>query len=329
MGDAQRTIPTFFTSIAVLLTIFVIYQFAFYPIVAYDDKSLYLNLFKNSSVQSIVKAKDIGFGFYTYLNRILYSSANLYFIITALCYVGGYWIFAIKNIDKKYIFVFLLMIFSSFGFTAYGINTIRAGFALSMLLIALAYHKNLTIFIIFSLFAVLSHKATAIPLAAFIASGYVFKHKIYLMIWFAAFLLSFLNIGFISSFLQENVFSFDDRSADYFTAENSVRYKTGFRLDFAIYSIIPIAISYYFIFKLKLKDIFYSRIFNTYLLTNAIWLFVIRMAFTDRVAYLSWFLIPFLIIYPLLKYRLPLNQRNWLAVSLCISLAFTVYMHFK
>ena len=37
---------------------------------------------------------------------------------------------------------------------------------------------------------------------------------------------------------------------------------------------------------------------------NDNWLLVIRIAFSDRVAYLSWFMIPFIVLYPVLNYPL-------------------------
>lgn len=329
VADEKEAFPSFSILWAVLLSGFVIYQLAFFPMVPGDDKSNYLLLFNKINADNFLEFKDIGFSFYVYLSRVFTSNGTIFFILTALFYLLGYWLFILKNIHYNYSFVILLMVFTSFGFTAYGVNVIRAGFALSMILIAIAYRKSLPLFIIFGLLGVLSHKSTAIPLAAFVLSQYVTRHKIFLAVWILALVLSFLNVGAVSQFLQSNIFSFDDRSASYFDVKNALRYKTGFRTDFVIYSFIPIVVAYYYIFKLKVVDRLYSQVFNTYLITNGIWLLVIRMAFTDRVAYLSWFLIPFLVLYPVLKYKLPINQRLWLATALFLSISFTTYMYFK
>ena len=40
-----------------------------------------------------------------------------------------------------------------------------------------------------------------------------------------------------------------------------------------------------------------------YLYCNSVWLLVIRMAYTDRMAYFSWFLIPFICLYPVITYQ--------------------------
>ncbi len=328
-ADENNIFPSFSSVWAIVVSIFVCYKLAFFPMIPGDDKSNYLLLFNKINGENFLSFKDIGFSFYVYISRLLVSNGTLFFILTAVIYLLGYWLIILRNINQKYAFIVLLMVFSSFGFAAYGVNVIRAGFALSMLLIAITFRKNVVVFIIFGLLAVLSHKSTSIPLVAFIVSHYITRHKLFLAVWIFALLLSFLNIGAVSQFLQNNIFSFDDRSANYFDVKNALRYKTGFRTDFVIYSFIPIVVSYYYIYKLKVQDRLYTQLVNTYLFTNAIWLLVIRMAFTDRVAYLSWFLIPFLILYPVLKYKLPINQRLWVATSLAISISFTTYMYFK
>lgn len=326
-GDEEKKFPTFSLVLSVLLSVFVIYELAFFPMVIYDDKSNYLNLFRTISFEKALDLKDKGFGLYVYLTRSLFSNENLFFILTAFIYVLGYWIFALKTFSKKYVFVFLLMVFVSFGFTGYGVNTIRAGFGMGMLLIAFSNRENKILFFLFGILAVSSHKSMVLPFAFFILSQYVNRPKLYLRIWLLALIISFVNVAFITTFLQENLFSFDDRAAGYFDETKALHYKKGFRWDFVVYSALPILISFYYLFKLKLNDKFYNQLFNTYLLTNAIWLLVIRMAFTDRVAYLSWFLIPFLVLYPLLKYNLPINQRKGVALILLGTMAFTTYMY--
>lgn len=46
---------------------------------------------------------------------------------------------------------------------------------------------------------------------------------------------------------------------------------------------------------------FYNQVYHTYILTNAAWLLVIRMAYTNRIAYLSWMIIPYIVLYPVLQ----------------------------
>jgi hypothetical protein len=46
------------------------------------------------------------------------------------------------------------------------------------------------------------------------------------------------------------------------------------------------------------SDPFYARLVNAYLLTNAVWVLVIHANFSNRFAYLSWFMMPWVLLYP-------------------------------
>jgi len=89
-----------------------------------------------------------------------------------------------------------------------------------------------------------------------------------------------------------------------------------------LYSGLVIFLGYYFIYKLNFKDKFYLKIFNLYLIANTIWLYFIYFPFTNRIAYLSWFLIPVLAIYPIIYSTKLKNQSYFMAISVLSSLFF-------
>src|SRR5690554_1575895 len=327
--ESRLPIPTISRHFSLLLCVFVVCIIAFYPITPYSDKDSYLNAFNNISFEQVFVAKDVGWAFYTYLIKNIFNNANVFFALTACIYVGGYYIFSFKNFAKEYLFIFLLVSFTSFGFFAYGVNTLRAGFSLSLLLIALVYNKKNWIFITLAIFSVLCHKSMLLPLLAFVITKYYNEPKMFFKFWLFALLISFINIGFISEFIQTNLGSFDERSEGYLSNDSVSRYNSGFRVDFIIYSFIPILVGYYYLIKLKIYDEFYIRLFNTYLIANSFWLLVIRMQFTDRMAYLSWFLIPFILLYPLLKYQLNIKQRLYVGIIVFIIISFTTLMSLK
>lgn len=328
LSDSEYKIPPVSVVFILLIGIFVVVFIGGYPISLYDDKYNYAHFFQNLNDEKINKSKDIGWAYYNLFLRQVTSSANAFFYLTAIVYVLGYYIFASRFLSAKFVFYFLLAVFSSFGFFAYGVNTLRAGFALSLLLIAFSNYKKTTLFVLFALFSVLCHKSMAIPLAAFVVTRFYNRSQWFLYIWAFALVISAINIGAVSAFIQSNIGGFDDRGIGYLDGDAS-RYKAGFRMDFIVYSLIPILVGYYYIFKLKVEDDMYIRLFNTYIFSNSIWLLVIRMNFTDRMAYLSWFLIPFILLYPLLKYKLPINQRKYLTITIAGILVFTAFMHFK
>jgi hypothetical protein len=121
----------------------------------------------------------------------------------------------------------------------------------------------------------------------------------------------FENFGFVDERVDKYIGSMD--------SEEDSNYKKGFRLDFVIYSVVPILISLFYIWKKKINDRFYNRIVGTYLWANSVWLLAIRMVHTDRLAYLSWFLIPLLTLYPIFNYQHRFKRPQRLAL-------FIIYM---
>ena len=76
---------------------------------------------------------------------------------------------------------------------------------------------------------------------------------------------------------------------------------TGFRWDFLLYSMMPIVLGYYVVIKRGIQDRTYTILLNTYTLANAFWVMVIRANYSNRFAYLSWFMYPIVLAYPLLR----------------------------
>ncbi|MFK8059994.1 MAG: hypothetical protein AB8B78_07880 [Polaribacter sp.] len=61
--------------------------------------------------------------------------------------------------------------------------------------------------------------------------------------------------------------------------------------------------------------------YNTFLLSNTIWMYFIYIKYTDRVAYLSWVLIPFLLIHPIVYSKNIVNQSKFIGGALLTSIA--------
>lgn len=295
-----------------LLISFVIGFIGFFPVGSDSDKERYLYLFDN--IFSVSFDKDLGWVFYTYLSRVILKNATLFFLVTALLYTIGNYLFLRKIVPIQYLFYILLSTFGSLGYFGYGVNTIRAGIGLSFFLIAFTYRKKLVVFFLISVLAVFIHKSMIILLAAFLITQYVSKSKWFIGLWVFSLVFSILDISVIIDFIQSNFSGVDERVGSYLGTETSEVYNSGFRYDFLIYSIIPIVTGYYYLNKLKFNDITYLRLYNIYLVVNAFWLLVIRIPFTDRFAYLSWFLYPLLMLYPLFYARNIKNRNRKIAL---------------
>ena len=86
---------------------------------------------------------------------------------------------------------------------------------------------------------------------------------------------------------------------------------------------------WYFIFKKKIEDKFYTHLFGTYMIANAFWILVIRANFSNRFAYLSWFMMGAVIAYPMLKYKMWPDQHKILTITIFIYFMFTYLLYFR
>lgn len=267
------------------------------------------------------------FGLYTWIVSWFSSDYHVWFYVTALIYVGNYY-FAANRMTREYSFVLFLSMLCCFQFFAYGQNTIRAGFAGSLVILGLSFCNKPKLMCLLFFFTIFCHKSMLIPVGSlFIAYSLHNKTKWFLAFWFLCIIVSFAGgsgfTGFLSQFIE-------GRRSIYFTVDAAhSAYRIGFRWDFLFYSAIPVALGYYFQYVRDFKSEFYQWVYNAYLIANAFWVLVIRAEYTDRFAYLSWFLFPILLMYPLLSKQLFQNvarQRSMIIYVLWGQFAFTYYM---
>lgn len=198
----------------------------------------------------------------------------------------------------------MLFVCTSLMFFTFGTNGIRNGLACHIILLALSFllDSKYVIGSILCLIAFGIHKSTMLPIAA-IATGFFFKDKVKyaVYIWLFSIPLSLVAGGAATSFFAS--LGFDDRMSDYTSAnaDMSVFSSSGFRWDFLLYSSFPILMTWYVCIKKQISDSWYNVIAIVYCLCNAFWVLVIRAEFSNRFAYLSWFIYPIVIAYPLIN----------------------------
>lgn len=291
----DRTFP-----IAILVGIAFVVLLGGLPIPwnTWSDRDIYAMRFLEMTSQSIFDFSGKDTGFY-YLNYILsrFLDVKGFFFALAALYVGNYLV-AVKrcvNGDALWLLAACLL---SMGFTSYGVNTMRAGLALSIVVMGLTFYRSwVKMGLLFAL-ALTIHFSTAIPIAMIVASKLYNNSKLYFILWCLSVVVSFGAGEYFNHLFQG--LSDDGRTGYLAGYDNTYGYKTGFRIDFIIYSFVPMLIGYYYIFKRGFRNTFYSLLFNSYILANIFWVLVIRANFSDRFAYLSWFMIPFVLVYPLL-----------------------------
>ena len=276
------------------------------------------------------------------------SRDPLFYILMWLCsqYLDVRWFFffveivyVIPLIWASYRFfrnnydIALLVCFAAFSFFEYGVNGIRNGAACSLVFLALTYiqgnWKNKTIFAIISLIAISIHTSVALPIVCIVVASIVKNPRIMFFFWVFSLLISLVAGGIISRAFVN--FGFDERLSDYILteAEEGIFSRVGFRWDFLVYSAVPIVLGYFFIFVKKRYDRNYILLLGTYVFSNAFWLMVIRAQYSNRFAYLSWFLYPFVLIYPFLKINVwQKSQGRKAGIMMLGHLSFTLFMVF-
>ena len=293
----------------------------------FTDMKMYehmFNAYENGEV--VFTASSIGFRIFTYIaTRIM--TVEMFFLSCALLYVLPVYV-AFKKWYPKYYFFAFLMYAVSFSFWAYGTNTIRAGMATSFIILGVAYKDKKWMMSLLFLVAFSFHTSMIVPIGAFIVTFFYNNTRKYLFWWFFTIILSLAFSG-IWLLLFSKVGFAEDKLNFYFLADQTAgkfRY-IGFRWDFLLYSSIGIYTGYYFIIKREYKDKLYIQLYNTYLIANSFWILVIRANFSDRFAFLSWFLMSILISYPLLKKVFWKNQFSKIGLIVCLYFLFTYIMN--
>ena len=283
----------------------------------WNDHVIYANWFLHANDENFITGgNDMLFHYYNKFLRKLTDSYSAYFFITSLIYSGCYYLSS-KKLASRGSLIMFLMFCSSMFFVAYGVNTIRAGLAMSILIYGISSYKdNKTLFYILGICAINIHFSITLTFIAFIVANFLKTPKTCFYIWGGCVIASFCAGNWF-----ENIFANiidDSKFNSYVINSRDVQtlYKTGFRIDFILYSIIPILLGYYYIYRRHFRDKYYFTLYCTYIIANSFWVLVIRANFSDRFAYLSWALMPIVIIYPLLNQEL--YKRQYLLITFCL-----------
>lgn len=261
------------------------------------------------------------FGYYYVMKILTLFPFSMYFYLHSFLYVIGIYLFC-KSASKEHYGLLFLGCLLNFQFVAYGVNGMRAGLAQSMLMIAMAYKDKIRWELLFIFFAVMIHKSFALPAACFLITKYYDNTKLYFYIW----LLS-IPVSAIAGVSIQDFFAGwlgDEERASYLMADASeTNYRIGFRLDFILFSCAPIVLGYYILYKRRFEDRLYRNLYNMYLLANAFWILVIRAEYSDRFAYLSWFIYTLVLLYPfVIRPDIVKKPNKWVAF---IILGLTIF----
>lgn len=228
---------------------------------------------------------------------------NGFFTLVDLGYFG-FTLWACRRLTPNNVMVSLLFVMGAFSFYTYGVNGIRNGLACSIVLLVFSYangnRRDLIIAGLLSFLAINIHRTTILPIGMMIASLWCVKtFKTAYTFWILSIVISLFAGGAVTAFFA--ALGFDDRLSYLSSLDEDMFSRTGFRWDFLLYSMMPIVLGYYVVIKRGIQDKTYLMLLNTYTFANAFWVMVIKANYSNRFAYLSWFMYPLVLAYPLLK----------------------------
>lgn len=257
---------------------------------------------------------------------------HMFFLIIEIGYVGFLYA-ACRKLLWENTWMAMLFCISAFSFFTYGTNGIRNGFALHLLLFAFALLADckkwvIPIVAVLCLAAYGIHRTSIIPITAVVMAFFVIKNpKWAIYIWITCVFLSLVTGSLFQNLLGSMFGSIDSRATTYTAQIDMSQFShTGFRWDFILYSSVPVILTYYVTVKRQIQNRTFNILAITYILTNSMWVLVNRMPFSNRVAYLSWFLYPIVIAYALIRLHIWDDQDKKSAMWLMGCSAFTIIM---
>ncbi|WP_308991951.1 EpsG family protein [Mariniflexile litorale] len=316
--------------LSIFLVVFTIIYLGLRPVSGryFTDMSTYAAVFEwYKAGRPLYTEGDIGFDVFMYF-MAKFGSIHFFFFTCMFLYVMPlYWACKIW-FPNFYLFGFLMLI-ASFSFYTYGVNGMRNGIATSLFILGIALNKRKVFMILILLLSLSMHQSMKLPILAFILTYFVNDTKKYLLFWlFSIFLSIAIGPTLVNLFSQLGLGG--EKLSGYLATKPSAEdYSSiGFRYDFLLYSAAPVFAGYYFVIKRNFNDVIYKRILHTYLICNAMWIMVITASFSNRFAYLSWFLMGIVIIYPYLKEVFWENQFYRIGIVTLLYFGFTYFMSY-
>lgn len=291
--------------------------------------------------------------------RVMGLPVNMWFFFVAIVYLGCVFL-AVQKLVGENCWMAMLFFLSAFSTYQFGVNGLRNGMACSVVIFAfsIAASNGISKLIIASvilLFAFGIHRSISLPIAAFLAATFIVKSpKWAIYFWLFSIVISLVAGGTMINFFSG--LGFDDRMSSY--ANSMDEYadsfsSTGFRWDFLAYSAMPVWLTWHVIKKAekeraqfgetveemetgvigagRIADAHSMRVFNilatTYILANSFWVMVIKAAFSNRFAYLSWFLYPIVIAYAVIRLHIWDDQDRKAGLILLLHACFTLVMY--
>lgn len=279
--DGQSNTPIAPSGISLAIVFFsMVLLIAVWPDELSTDKERYRSGFEVVSLGlRDFQSRDILWAFWMQVCSWLRMTSDVFFFATSFVYCSNFLIAGRRIFRRQHAFFFFALVVS-LGFFSYGVNTMRAGLALSFFVLGLSFYPNKLKLVLLWLIAVGLHKSLVIPISAFLVAMIVPKPKLLFAGWVGCLGLSLLFGNQIQGLIGEYFAEAEDaRVTNYLLGESDV-YRQGFRWDFIVYSLIPIVVGFWLRKKQFFEDRFFNLLLGTYIVANGFWLLVIRIPYS-------------------------------------------------
>lgn len=244
-------------------------------------------------------------------------------MIVATAYFGLMFFACFKLFQKDVLLAFVMYL-GAFSTFSYGTNGMKAGVAASLFLVAITYRDKLWISIPIVLLSYGFHHSMTLVIAAYFMALLFKNPKYYFWGWIACVVIAALHISYFQVLFAGFT---DERGAEYLLATDATsEAHIGFRPDFILYSAVPVYIGYQILNKYTFQSVNYSFLLRLYLITNSLWMLCMYAEFNNRIAYLSWFIYPFVLLYPFISREKNQLQGKYLRKVVYGHLGFTLFM---
>ncbi|MET3035646.1 EpsG family protein [Chryseobacterium sp. NRRL B-14859] len=290
--------------ITLVLFIIIAFLFGFRGIDIGSDTGMYRWLFITHSETDF--GSQFGFKYLVFLISFFSDNYQYFLLAISILYlIIIFWSINVFLEDFESNFLLIAFAFVSlFFFIALGINIIRQGVSLALVLLAISYYfknkKNTISWLLPFILAVGFHTTTVVILLLFLiivlikkASLNYYYYWYFILLGISALGGSILSLGsFLSYFLV-----MDRKRSDYYLGGGGMdEFVVGFKVQFVAFNTIFLIIFSLINYKLlNDENENYKLLLKYYMLMSGIFFMMFQIPFSDRWGVMSWITIPFLL----------------------------------
>lgn len=242
---------------------------------------------------------DVGIYWLGYIIKFFTTNPSVFLSVVAILFVS---VFVLANYrlleENKYYAIVLVACF--FFFYAMGLNILKSGLAVSFCLLSLSL-KGWKKYLFLGL-ALLFHITAVVFILGLFVVRHVGKTHHYATLWICSIIIAFLGLGWIDLLpgaIKNNVMELLRLGEVNQYLLREYDYDTGFRYDFLGFSAAFLVFPYFYL--RNYSDKHYEQILKLYLLLNSLFILSFFIPFSNRVGFLSWILLPYLVGLPITK----------------------------